>query len=276
MLQLDPKSDREATMMLHAMVQPSATEVGGLLERLQTLIRSRTVLIFGCGPSLDGQLKRLGTILRASGCPRMAADGATSALLAAGIKPDIIVTDLDGNIADIIGASRNGAIVILHAHGDNLERVSRWLPKLANVVPVTQTDPTTVVRNFGGFTDGDKCLFLAAAFGAGAVVLVGMDFGRRIGRRSDPSAFKRPFRERKLAKLAIGRQLAEEILRRASLHAYSVTPVPLAQVIRIDPRQAAQLLGATHNERCDKYQNGGTPSRGHHLRDGPDHGRRPG
>ena len=262
--------------MLHKLFQPRAAELGGLLERLQTLIRSATVLVFGCGPSLDGQLRRLAATFRASGFPKIAADGATSALLEAGIRPDVIVTDLDGNMADIVEASRSGSVVVLHGHGDNLEKVSLWLPKLANVVPVTQTEPTTVVRNFGGFTDGDKCIFLAAAFGAGAVILVGMDFGTRVGRRSDPFASKRPFRERKLAKLAIGRQLAEEILRRTRLPAYSVTPVPLSPVIRIDPQEIAQLSGATHNEKFEKNQNGGTRARGHHIRDGPDYGRRPG
>ena len=247
-LHLEPESDRKATAMLHSLIEPRAAELGGLLERLRTLIRSRTIFVFGCGPSLDGQLRRLATVLRASQSPKMAADGAASALLQARIRPDIIVTDLDGNIGDIVRASKAGSIVVLHAHGDNLEAISRWLPKLANVVPVTQTEPTTVVRNFGGFTDGDKCLFLAAACRAGAVILIGMDFGTRIGRRSDPSASKRPFRERKLAKLAIGRQLAEEILHRTRLPAYSVAPVPLSTVIRIDPEKVAQLSGAAHNE----------------------------
>jgi uncharacterized Rossmann fold enzyme len=41
--------------------------------------------------------------------------------------------------------------------------------------------PVEHVYNFGGFTDGDRCVFLAEEFGAKDIVLVGMLFDDRIG-----------------------------------------------------------------------------------------------
>jgi len=272
LLELDPELDRKATTVLDQLMEPRKNQLGPLLERLRTLLEERTVLIFGCGPSLDRQLRCLGTVLRASRCPAIAADGATSALLENGMTPDVIVTDLDGRVADIVTASKAGAIVILHAHADNMETISRWLPDLQNVVPVTQMEPTDLVRNFGGFTDGDKCLFLAAAFGARALVLIGMDFGTRVGWRSDPNASKRRLRKRKLAKLAIGKELAEELLRHTNIRAYSVAPVPIPQALRIDPKELEKLIGATCNEKRYR-EDGRTHPGGRHLRDDP-HDRR--
>ncbi len=40
--------------------------------------------------------------------------------------------------------------------------------------------------NFGGFTDGDRCLFLAVELGAKNIVMAGMDFGKIITRYSRP------------------------------------------------------------------------------------------
>lgn len=44
------------------------------------------------------------------------------------------------------------------------------------MVGSTQTVPLANVHNFGGFTDGDRCVFLAQEMGASAIVLIGFDF----------------------------------------------------------------------------------------------------
>ena len=48
------------------------------------------------------------------------ADGAMRACLERGLVPEIIVTDLDGYMDDLIGAFNNGSNIIAHGHGDNI------------------------------------------------------------------------------------------------------------------------------------------------------------
>lgn len=242
-LSLDPEKDREATAMLHNLIEPRKSELDSLLHCLEKLIRSRKAFIFGCGPSLDTHMDEVAGLLRGLETPKIAADGATSALLEAGVRPDIIVTDLDGDVQDIAIASGEGAIVILHSHGDNMDTVSRWLPNLHNVFPVTQTEPTALVHNFGGFTDGDKCLYLAAAFQATCVVLIGMDFGSEAGPRSDPCRSKSTSRDLKAAKLEIGKRLSEELLRKTLLPAYSLPPASISGSAEITFEGIRSLLG---------------------------------
>jgi hypothetical protein len=109
----------------------------------------------------------------------IAADGATSVLLRNAIIPDIIVTDLDGVIGDIIYANRLGSLIVMHAHGDNIEKVRRVLPELkwGMVMCTTQGKPLHNVHNFGGFTDGDRAVFMAKEMGAKRIELIGFDFG---------------------------------------------------------------------------------------------------
>jgi uncharacterized Rossmann fold enzyme len=44
--------------------------------------------------------------------------------------------------------------------------------------------PVENVYNFGGFTDGDRCVFLAEEFRAREILLIGMELGDRIGKYS--------------------------------------------------------------------------------------------
>jgi len=107
----------------------------------------------------------------------IAADGATSVLLRNAIIPDIVCTDLDGTIPDIITANRLGSILVVHAHGDNIPMLKKVLPALTeNVLCTTQSKPFHNVYNFGGFTDGDRCVFLAKECGAQSIELIGFDF----------------------------------------------------------------------------------------------------
>jgi uncharacterized Rossmann fold enzyme len=213
-----------------------------LLKEASVLLESRPAVVFGCGPGLDEQLQAMLPGLRSLRATKIAADGATSALLEQSILPDIIVTDLDGHVPDIVRCSESGSKIVLHGHGDNVVEVLKWLPRLRNVIPITQTEPTTIVRNFGGFTDGDKCLHLAAAMGASMVFLVGMDFGQVAGPRSNPRGT--PFdRERKATKLAIGLRLSRRLLRDANLRACSLPPAPFQGVEEIHPRSLREVLG---------------------------------
>ena len=51
------------------------------------------------------------------------ADGATKAIIENGLKPDIVVTDLDGDIKSLKKAGRTNTIMVVHAHGDNSEKI---------------------------------------------------------------------------------------------------------------------------------------------------------
>ena len=142
-------------------------------ERLQRLINGRDVLVCGKAPTLATDIKS-GKIER--GEVILAADGATSVLFGQGIIPRIIVSDLDGSVSDLKLANALCAIMIVHAHGDNMDAIKAHVPSLSAVLGTTQSLPTTNVFNFGGFTDGDRAIFLAEEYGARTVSAIGFDF----------------------------------------------------------------------------------------------------
>jgi len=142
------------------------------LSEADARVRGRSVVVFGNAPTLDRELDGL----QEKDAAFLAADGATAVLLRRGIIPDIIVTDLDGSFPDILKANQEGCIVVVHAHGDNLDALQRYVPKLKRVIGTAQCRPPVGLYNFGGFTDGDRCVFLATELGAASIKLVGFDF----------------------------------------------------------------------------------------------------
>ena len=117
----------------------------------------------------------------------VAADGATTAMVEERVAPDIIVTDLDGNLDDILLANLRGANVVIHAHGDNSDKIVQLTPFFTSVLGTTQAQPIGNLYNFGGFTDGDRAMFLAIALGASEMILAGMDFGNIVTQYSRPN-----------------------------------------------------------------------------------------
>ncbi len=98
-------------------------------------------------------------------------------LLRFGLLPDIVVTDLDGNINAQLEASSKGAVTLILAHGDNTDLVRSYAPLFQGpVILTTQGRPENTVFNYGGFTDGDRCVCLAREFGARRILLLGFDF----------------------------------------------------------------------------------------------------
>ncbi|MDV0447191.1 hypothetical protein MsAg5_10700 [Methanosarcinaceae archaeon Ag5] len=172
---------------------PPATDVP-LFE-----IRGREVIVCGNAPSLKEEWKAwsLREQKKPSDLVVIAADGAASVLMKLNICPNVIVTDLDGRHEDDvdfeIDAYSKGAIILIHAHGDNLDKLTRYLPILKQksskdsvLIPTCQCRPPNNIYNFGGFTDGDRCVFLAEAFKAETITLLGFDF-----EDPDVSAFKK-------------------------------------------------------------------------------------
>lgn len=162
-----PEGDEEAARIM----APMLPDPGPALARLKKLINGRDVLVCGKAPCLKEELRDIDR----SNYTVIAADGATSTLLAAGVVPEIIVSDLDGSHEDLLKANEKGAIVLAHAHADNIPAVREMVPKLKHVIGTTQARPFDHVYNFGGFSDGDRCVFLAKEFGAASVTIIGFD-----------------------------------------------------------------------------------------------------
>ncbi|WP_053948612.1 6-hydroxymethylpterin diphosphokinase MptE-like protein [Halolamina sediminis] len=133
----------------------------------------RTVAVAGAGPTLADETEAAAAADRV-----IAASSAATTLRDAGIGVDLAVTDLDGTPGRLAAASREGLPAAVHAHGDNVDALAEWVPKFADerLLPTTQAAPKGPVRNFGGFTDGDRAAFLADALGAGELRFVGWQF----------------------------------------------------------------------------------------------------
>jgi len=186
----------------------SAKKLNSLLKRnsskkeFQKMIHGKTVFIIGAGPSLTKSLKY---IKKSKNVTKIVADGAVRALLEKNIKPDILVTDLDGDLESIKKIGKTKIPIIVHAHGDNFDKLE-IVKEFLNVTGTTQTKKIGKLENFGGFTDGDRCVFLAEYFNAKKIVLIGMDFGQKIGKYSKHRIVNR---KEKIKKLKFGKMIVE-------------------------------------------------------------------
>ncbi len=152
------------------------------LSFIKPLLFHRDATVFGAGPSLESSIQKYKS--KIINHTTIAADGATTALLKHHILPDIIITDLDGYPPDQIDANKQGSIVIVHAHGDNLDTLTHDLPLFqGTLIGSTQVNPIgyTSLFNVGGFTDGDRGIYLADHFQAQTIFLIGFDCDDEIG-----------------------------------------------------------------------------------------------
>ncbi len=111
---------------------------------------------------------------------KVAAGSALSQMVDRGVQPDLIVTDLDGDTGVQLSMHREGIPVVIHAHGDNMDLIEKWSKKFdGTVISTCQCEPPQDdIYNFGGFTDGDRAVFLADHFNAKKVTLNGWDLER--------------------------------------------------------------------------------------------------
>ena len=157
------------------------------LEDLKEIVGfSDKYIVFGAGPSLKKHVEFLKQNYDLRDYVLVAADGATTALIEQKIAPDIVATDLDGNLDDILLANFRGANIAIHAHGDNIEKIAKLTTFFTSVIGTTQAQPIGNLYNFGGFTDGDRAMFLSVALEASEITLAGMDFGDIVTRYSRP------------------------------------------------------------------------------------------
>jgi uncharacterized Rossmann fold enzyme len=169
-----PHRDVEAAELLADLLRDRALP----LSAARDAVAGRKAVVCGNASTLDGELVEMKKRqeFQDDDSVILAADGATAVLLKQGIVPDIVVTDLDGPFPAILDANRWGSIIVVHAHGDNLDALSCYVPQLERVMGTVQCLPPPGIHNFGGFTDGDRCVFLAKELGAAGIVLTGFDF----------------------------------------------------------------------------------------------------
>jgi hypothetical protein len=158
--------------------EAAAHQLGVLADRddvglLEALIQDRMVTVCGNAPCLAEELDQVeGTVL--------AADAAAEVLVSRGIRPDAVFTDLDGATDLFVDLSRQGTVMVVHAHGDNIPLLRHWVPLLTGpLVATTQAAPLPSVHNFGGFTDGDRAAFAADELGAAQIRIIGFDLTDR-------------------------------------------------------------------------------------------------
>ena len=204
----------------------SGLKQNGLLDpKCFRKIQNNKAIVIGAGPSIEESPVQ-NYILEICKCGKakfntamsenpvvIAADGATEMCLDLGIIPDFVVTDLDGDYESLVRADSGGSIMVVHAHGDNFDKITSQVPYFSNVIGTTQNFPLKNVYNFGGFTDGDRSVSLAVEFLAREILLIGMDFDSRIGFFSKRKVSNLDLKKQKLQ---IGKYLTGMLLENSS------------------------------------------------------------
>lgn len=197
----DIQADTASAQTLERILQDA--DVADAYHDLHSMIAGNTAFVIGAGPSLAGAFETLAK--HSDKAIIIAADTTVKHLLKRGIIPHVIVSDLDGHIQSHIIASKQGAIIAVHAHADNT-RMLHHASKFNACMGTTQTKPFGRMYNLGGFTDGDRAIFLADHFGASRIILFGMDFGDEIGAYSDTAHTDHAT---KMRKMQMGKKLVE-------------------------------------------------------------------
>ena len=161
---------------------------------LSSILSNKIVTIVGAGITAEEELITDGI--------KIAADGAVSACLERNIIPEIIVTDLDGNLPEMFWANKKGSKIVVHAHGDNLSRLFEFSTEI-QAISLTTTYPSSGTDCWGGFTDGDRSLMMSLSLGAKLVNLIGFNFDK-VG------SYSGDFSPRKIQKLSWAHKIVNE------------------------------------------------------------------
>ncbi|KAA8922146.1 6-hydroxymethylpterin diphosphokinase MptE-like protein [Thermoplasma sp.] len=133
--------------------------------------RGRTAYVIGNGPAIREAVPSI------SGGYSIVADSAILAYWSIRGCPDMIVTDLDGDLESIFECAHQGSTIVIHGHGDNIHRIIENRERISRaMVGTTQNLPFRNVANFFGFTDGDRAAYIAHRMGFERIVLVSFDF----------------------------------------------------------------------------------------------------
>lgn len=195
-LGLDRDRDYHSCRVLDMLLSARMSTVVEARKILIELIEGKSAMIVGDSPN--------SSCFRPQGSVLIAADSSLEKCLEVGITPDIVTTDLDG--VTVSSLRSKDTLFVVHAHGDNVERLERLLPEVRGLfIGTAQYKCSPRIEVPGGFTDGDRAAFLAYYYGARKVYLHGFSFSS-VGRWLKPSG-TRVNASAKLAKLAWARIL---------------------------------------------------------------------
>ena len=182
-LNINIKDDIKASLIFNKILIKNKNK--NEVNILKNLIYNKEVIVFGAGPSLKRSIVKYNDFIKKK--IKIAADGATSALIEFDIQPDIKFKYIYVKIIDQIYANSKGAITIIHSHGDNIDIIKNNINRFkGKIIGTTQINPNkfSLLNNFGGFTDGDRSVLLALYFQAKNIYLIGFDFSGIIGKYS--------------------------------------------------------------------------------------------
>lgn len=119
------------------------------------------------------------------------------------IVPEIIVSDLDGSIPDIVLRVNEGSILFVHSHGDNMDKIKENIQRFEGFyIPTRQGRRPESMFNPCGFTDGDRAVMIARYLGAKRIRLFGFSYER---------AYEKGNTILKMKKLQFARKIIESI-----------------------------------------------------------------
>jgi uncharacterized membrane-anchored protein len=136
---------------------------GAEFPPLRTRFRDRHALVVARGPGMERDLRMIRPYIRDYKPVLVAVDGGADALLEAGVKPDVIVGDMD-SVSD--GALRSGAEILVHAYRNGAAPGAARCEKLGVAHQVV---------SLSGISE-DVALLLAYEKGAELIVAVGTHF----------------------------------------------------------------------------------------------------
>jgi uncharacterized Rossmann fold enzyme len=220
------EKDQNAANLLSKMIRKKSMD----LKKLRKKIAGKDVLVIGAGPSL---VDNIDFIKKNRKFVKIVADGAVEALITNKITPDIVVSDLDGNPIFLKKAEKLGAIMVIHAHGDNEDAIENLVPRFKNVIGSTQVMPIENVHNFGGFTDGDRSVFMADEMGARTIVLVGMDLTEQTTKYSAGKVDNQDLKGKKLKR---ARQLLEMLSKKSKCSLFNKSSNSIRGFSRLDTK----------------------------------------
>jgi hypothetical protein len=159
------QEDEEAARLMHSLAKGKLLDA----EVLKNLIHGRSVAVIGGGIQKSEFEEVKEDLIITAGKAILRVENK--------LKPAIHVTDMEEPDELLVRLEKEGCVLVLHAHGDNVERIRSVVPKLCKFVATTQSQPFDRVYNFGGFTDGDRAAIMAKEMGAARIKLYGFRFG---------------------------------------------------------------------------------------------------
>jgi uncharacterized Rossmann fold enzyme len=173
--------DSMAATLLAELISASQS-VGDIDSFMGEKVKGCAFSILGPCPMTPESFSDLGVRLSSRGASLVTVGEGTKNAMDSGLTPTMIFTDLDGFPESDMAANERGAVVVVHAHGDNMARLKSWVPRFTGkLIPTCQCAPVAGVRNWGGFTDGDRAYCTLRHFGAREVTLEGFDFSTPFG-----------------------------------------------------------------------------------------------